>query len=341
MTTITYRIRVQGYLSSELKWFPEMDLTSEPDGSTVLCGPVADQAALHGLLVRIRDLGLVLLSVEKGEQGHEEPPRAVQAGTPAEKRGQGGYDAVLVERLLLAPGRVQRYPRSSRYDPRWIYENERGSHCLWLMEALGEAMALQPGMRVLELGCGKAIDGIFLAKEWGVQLWAVDFDVSPTENWARIVAAGVQDRVIPLRADARNLPFADGFFDAVVGINSLQFFGTDDQYLPARLIRTIRPGGQIGMIVPGLLREFDGEIPGYIAPYWDPTFFSWHSPSWWRRHWGQTGLVDVRVTDTLDDGEGYTVFKTWEQVMKSEHRLVAVDGGRNVTFVRLVAQRKE
>ncbi len=336
MAPVVYKIRVQGHLSPDVAWFAGMEMTGEPDGSTVFRGPVVDQSALHGLLVRVRDLGLILLSVEAVEESHEEAPAA--STLPGE---QDGYDAALVEDLLLAPDRIARYPRSSRYDPRWIYENARGSHCLWLMEALSEVMVLQPGMRVLELGCGKAIGSIFLAKEWGVQLWAVDIDVDPTENWERIVAAGVRGQVTPLRADARNLPFADGFFDAVVGVNSLQYFGTDDLYLPARLIKVVRPGGQIGMIVPGLLREFDGEVPGYLTPYWDPIFFSWHSPSWWRRHWGQTGLVEVRVTDTLDDGEGYAVFRTWEQVMKSEQRLVEVDGGRNITFVRLVAQKKE
>jgi ubiquinone/menaquinone biosynthesis C-methylase UbiE len=58
-----------------------------------------------------------------------------------------------------------RFPRSSRYDPQWIVDNLMGPHVLWLAEYLAEALPLKPGMRVLDLGCGKAISSIFLAKE--------------------------------------------------------------------------------------------------------------------------------------------------------------------------------
>jgi ubiquinone/menaquinone biosynthesis C-methylase UbiE len=65
-----------------------------------------------------------------------------------------------------------RFPRSSRYDGRWIVDNLMGPHVLWLAEHLCGALELRPGMRVLDLGCGKAISSIFLAKEFGVQVVA-------------------------------------------------------------------------------------------------------------------------------------------------------------------------
>jgi hypothetical protein len=59
-----YEITVQGILGARWSaWFDGMELTSDPAGRTTTSGPVADQAALHGLLTRIRDLGLPLLSV--------------------------------------------------------------------------------------------------------------------------------------------------------------------------------------------------------------------------------------------------------------------------------------
>jgi hypothetical protein len=59
-----YRIRVRGYLDREWAgWFERLTITHAEDGDTVLYGPVADQAALHGLLAKIRDLGLLLVSV--------------------------------------------------------------------------------------------------------------------------------------------------------------------------------------------------------------------------------------------------------------------------------------
>ncbi len=58
-----------------------------------------------------------------------------------------------------------RFPRSNRYDGRWIVDNLMGPHVLWLAEYLSEALELKPGMRVLDLGCGKGVSSIFLAKE--------------------------------------------------------------------------------------------------------------------------------------------------------------------------------
>jgi hypothetical protein len=63
-----YRIEVKGRLGPEWSaWFHGLSITDQPDGVTVLAGRVADQAALHGLLDRIHDLGLVLLSVSNLE----------------------------------------------------------------------------------------------------------------------------------------------------------------------------------------------------------------------------------------------------------------------------------
>ncbi len=59
-----YRIRVQGYLDIAWSdWFEDLTVTHEPNGETMLAGPVRDQAALFGLLIKVRDLGLTLISV--------------------------------------------------------------------------------------------------------------------------------------------------------------------------------------------------------------------------------------------------------------------------------------
>ncbi|MFL7809472.1 MAG: hypothetical protein AB8I80_12625 [Anaerolineae bacterium] len=66
MTAVTYRICVRGHLDPLwAEWFGGMALVREPDWTTTITGAVVDQAALHGLLVVIRDLGLELVSVEQ------------------------------------------------------------------------------------------------------------------------------------------------------------------------------------------------------------------------------------------------------------------------------------
>jgi hypothetical protein len=74
-------------------------------------------------------------------------------------------------------------PRSSSYDPHWLIANVMGPHVLWLAEWLSQRLELTPGMRVLDLGCGKALSSIFLAKEFGVSVWPQIIGSSPTKAW--------------------------------------------------------------------------------------------------------------------------------------------------------------
>jgi len=65
-----YEIRLKGHLGSQwTDWFEGLTITLEEDGDTLLTGPVIDQAALHGLLKKIRDLGMPLVSVSPVEPG--------------------------------------------------------------------------------------------------------------------------------------------------------------------------------------------------------------------------------------------------------------------------------
>ena len=67
---MVYQIRIKGHLGCEwTDWFDGLTITLEEDGNTLLAGPVVDQAALHGLLKRVRDLGITLVSVNPVEPG--------------------------------------------------------------------------------------------------------------------------------------------------------------------------------------------------------------------------------------------------------------------------------
>ena len=73
--TVIYQIRIIGHLGSQwTDWFEGLTVTLEEDGNTVLTGPVIDQAALHGLLKKVRDLGMPLISVSPIEPGQADEP---------------------------------------------------------------------------------------------------------------------------------------------------------------------------------------------------------------------------------------------------------------------------
>ena len=152
--------------------------------------------------------------------------------------------------------KIDHFPRSSKYDPAWVIENEMGPNVLWLTEFLCEAMNLIPGMRVLDLGCGKALSSMFLAREFNVQVWATDLWVSASENAQRIRAAQLDNQVFPIHADARSLPFADEFFDAIISVDAFEYFGTDATFLSS-VVPLLKPTLKSESSMQGSLRKLN------------------------------------------------------------------------------------
>ncbi len=232
------------------------------------------------------------------------------------------------------------YPLSSKYDPHWIIDNQMGSHCLWLTELLSQSMNLKPGMRILDLGCGKAISSIFLAKEFDAEVWAYDLWIGANDNWKRVKEAGVQDSVFPIHGNALEMPFADEFFDAVVSINSIWSFGTDENFVDEHLARVVKPSGQIGIVIPGFFNELT-ETPEYLKPYWHTDFDSYHSPAWWRNLWEKAKSIDINIIDAFENKEGSKIWRDFAWILDPDGgKDINADNGRNITFLRLMATKK-
>lgn len=235
-----------------------------------------------------------------------------------------------------------RFPRASGYHPEWVLAGISGAaNPLWLTEWLSESLELRPGMRVLDLGCGRALSSIFLHREFDVQVWATDLWFSASENIRRVRDAGAEASVFPIRADARSLPFSEEFFDAVVSIDSFMYYGTDDLYLNY-LARFVKPGGPVGIALAGFMSEIDN-VPGHMAEWWDaemPYFL--HSADWWRRHWERSGILEVTVADALPDG--WQFWRDWLKLVapanEKEIRALENDAGRYFGYVRTVGRRR-
>ena len=242
------------------------------------------------------------------------------------------------------------FPLSGRYDPDWVLKNQMGPNALWLLEWLLADLPLSPGMRVLDLGCGKALTSIFMAKEFGVQVWAADLWISPGHNRKRAEAAGVGQSVFPLRAEAHALPFPDNFFDVVVSIDAYQYFGTDVLYL-GYLLRFLRPGGLVGFASPGLTQSFT-VVPKHLArcqsngkPFWEDECWSFKTADWWYGHWRKNSNIDDIRVDTLEDG--WRHWRDFEKVLEatgkspfpSDAEALEKDRGEYIGFVRAVAKR--
>jgi SAM-dependent methyltransferase len=232
-----------------------------------------------------------------------------------------------------------------------VLENQMGPSALWLTEWVCERMDLRAGMRVLDMGCGRALSSVFLAKEFGVEVWANDLWIKPGDNWARIRDAGLEDRIFPIHAEARSLPYAEEFFDAIVSVDSYHYYGTDDCYL-GYFIKFLKHSGQIGIAVPGLVRDFGGTVPEHLdrrqrsgSTFWAEDCWSFHTVEWWRHLWNRSKLVEVEHADLL--AEGWRMWLEWEKTIvaaganqfPADDEALEADQGRYLGFVRMVARR--
>jgi SAM-dependent methyltransferase len=234
------------------------------------------------------------------------------------------------------------FPRSSQYHPDWVVGSASGgANVLWVTEWLTSALDLRPGMRVLDLGCGRASSSIFMRREFSVQVWATDLWFSASENMQRIRDAGVEDGVFPIHADARSLPFASGFFDVIVCVDAFPYFGTDDLYLNY-LAQFVKPGGPIGIAGAGLMREIGAALPDHLREWWTQDVWCLHSADWWRRHWERTGIMDIELADAMPDG--WQRWLDWHRVVApdnaSEITALEADRGQYLGYVRLVGRRR-
>lgn len=245
------------------------------------------------------------------------------------------------------------FPRSNSYDPDWVMDSQMGPNALWLIEWLCQEMSLQPEMRVLDLGCGTALSSIFLAREFNVRVWAADLWVSPDQNWRRVSDAGVNEHVFPMRIEAHALPFAREFFDAIVSVDAYHYFGTDELYM-GYLSCFLRPGGKVGIAVPGLMRSIEKDVPRHLTQkqsnghsFWEDDCISFHTVQWWHALWERSNRVEVALANTLPDGWKYwrdfeiALERAGKNKFPSVAEALETDRGKYIGFVRLVGNRKK
>lgn len=250
---------------------------------------------------------------------------------------------------FYAHSRHPDYPLASAYDPEWVQRNQMGPNALWLIEDLTRHLELAPGMRVLDLGCGTAMTSIFLAHEFGVEVWAADLWIEPTPNLARITEAEVDHLVRPIRAEAHALPFALGYFDTVVSVDAYQYFGTDVRYL-SYLQQFVKPHGVVAVSVPGNSVDPEeiaasvGDPPAFRT--FGADWYAWRSPQWWARLWSQTRGVVVEHVEMVPDGNELwrrhaMVGAAWSGIPYDDHpeaQLLTSPEGSTLGFARLIAR---
>lgn len=224
-----------------------------------------------------------------------------------------------------------------------IRENIMGPNPLKLLEEIMTLHPIQKGMTVLDLGCGRGVTSVSLVQDYGLRVFAADLWIDPTDNKQRFDAMGLSsDKIIPLRAEAHELPFAQEFFDAVVSIDSYHYFGLDPEYLGKHLLPLVKRGGPILVVVPGMKRDIHDNIPSEMLISWSPEDLDTiHDAAYWRTVLSATTEAEILQ---MTEMEGYE--ECWNDWLACDHEYAVSDrkameagAGKYMNLLAIVLRR--
>lgn len=196
-------------------------------------------------------------------------------------------------------------------------------------------------MRVLDMGCGKALTSIFLAREYGVTVFATDLWISASENYERVKALKLENLIIPIHAEAHDLPYAAEFFDAAVSVDSYHYYGATEDYLAKHFAPLVKRGGQIAVAVPGLKIELTRGVPAELIPYWQPDM-NFYTCDWWRSLWERSGAVAIKNCSSMECCEA--AWRDWllcdNEYARRDVSMMEAEGGKYFNLVAMIATRR-
>lgn len=204
-----------------------------------------------------------------------------------------------------------KYPELSNYTKDDIWRNI-GPGGLYLVSLLAKDMSLRPDSLVLDLGCGYAESSLYLADKFKAKVIAADLWADPADTARRVESRGHRGNVIPLRLDASEpLPFAEEYFDAILCVNNLNFYGTDIAIVD-RIARHLKKDGVFCSGGECLNEEFTPEqianppdVYNFAKPVWEDDFLTSHSPGWWADHIARSEGLQLVLCKELEDGQRF------------------------------------
>ena len=220
-----------------------------------------------------------------------------------------------------------------------------GPNSLRLLDEMLQKYPLKEGGRVMDLGCGMGLTSMFLAKEEKVNVFATDLWISATQNAENFKNWGVDDRIIPIHADANDLPYAQEYFDAIVSIDAYHYFGAKKGVFEEKVLPYLKKGGVLMVAMPGVKEELSG-APADVLLEWmggsQDDFDTFHSRKWWLDLVGKSEDYEVVLDFELDCFD-----EAWNDWFVSGHEYGIKDKeyfdrgmGQYLSFMGLVVQRK-
>ncbi len=237
-----------------------------------------------------------------------------------------------------------KYILSKKYETPELMEKIMGPNPIKLEEELMLGNIIPNGSVVCDLGSGRGLTSVFLAKEYGFKVYAADLWSDPEENKKFFESMGLtEEQIISVKADAENLPFEKDFFDAVVTTDSYNYFGRNSGYLDEKLLPFVKSGGYIYISIPGMKKDCHDDLPKELLLSWTPEQLDYmHDASYWK------AMVEQCVgAELIEIGEMESNDEVWADWLKQDNEYAVGDrksmeagGEKYLNFIKIVLRKK-
>ncbi len=237
-----------------------------------------------------------------------------------------------------------KYIKSKKYNTKELQAKIMGPNPVKLEEELLLDNKIPKGAKVCDLGSGQGLTSVFMAKEYDFFVYAADLWSDPEENRKFFNQMGLTEKEIAsVKADATDLPFEKEFFDAVVSIDSYNYFGRDEEYLDTKLLPFIKSGGYIYIAIPGMKKDCHDDLPPELLLSWTPEQLDYmHDVAYWR-----SIAEKCRGAEVISVSEMESNSEIWDDWLKQENEYAVGDrkameagGGKYLNFIKIVLRKK-
>lgn len=235
------------------------------------------------------------------------------------------------------------YIRSQKYNTIELQTKIMGPNPIKLEEELLSDCKVSRGSVVCDLGSGQGLTSVFLVKEYGFTVYATDLCSDPVENQKFFNKMGLSNQqIIPVKADATNLPFEKEFFDAIISTDSYNYFGRDPEFLDKKLLPYVKHGGYIYIAFPGMKKDCHNDLPSELLLSWTPEQLDYmHDLTYWKNIIGFCKGAKVISISEMESNE-----EVWNDWLKQENPYAISDrkamnagGGKYLNFISIVLQK--
>lgn len=210
-------------------------------------------------------------------------------------------------------------------------ETMMGPNSVRVLEELFDKYPLQlaPNDLILDLGCGKGLTSLVIAKETGARVYANDLWISAEENGKRFAQWGVGEQITPVCEDANNLHFDEKQFDALVSIDSYHYFAGYEGFFQEKIMPFVKDGGIVLIGIPGLKNEYSDRAEELLSNWLGDEAYMFKSPKTWKKLIGSNDRIESVITWEMD-----CFSKAWDEWLAVDNKFANGDRQYFETIIR-------